>query len=154
MVVFKLGSRRAVFLGSLAYFFYIAGLSLPTFKNEYPDSSLFLLEHGFIEAIIIICSMIKGFGGSLFWIGGLSYVRECSSERSKGTFYAMLYCASSTNGLIGNLLSAFLLGKTNKFTYFMVMGAISISASVVLAFLITPISKKVNQYEQVDDQNS
>ena len=75
----RASSRLAVQVGSLVYIVYVLGLMVPTLNEAYPDSDIFLFDRGFIYFIVLFCSVIKGMGTSLFWIGGLSYIRECSS---------------------------------------------------------------------------
>ena len=79
LLVMRASSRLAVQVGSFVYLVYVIGLMVPTLKEAYPDSDIFLFDTGFIYFIVLFCSVIKGMGTSLFWIGGLSYIRECSS---------------------------------------------------------------------------
>lgn len=137
-LVMKTSSRFAVKIGSLAYLFYVLGLFLPTIREHYPDSDLFIFNKGFVTFVIIFCSCIKGFGGSMFWVGGLSYIRECSHESTKGLFFAVLYSFSNSSHLIGSLMSAFILGNTDKMVYFIIMSSISLLSFVCMIFLKEP----------------
>lgn len=138
VLVMKLDSRFAVRVGSVAYLFYVAGVMIPTIREKFPNSDIFLFKHNFIYFIVLFFSCIKGFGGSLFWVGGLSFVRECSDDTSKGLFFALLYTASNASSLLGSLLSGLILGYTDKFTYFMVMFGISCFSVIWMLFLKKP----------------
>eukprot|EP00347_Sterkiella_histriomuscorum_P024487 403330943 len=137
-LVMKTNSRLAVLIGSIAYLFYVLGLFLPTIREHYPDSDLFLFDKGFVTFIILLCSCIKGFGGSMFWVGGLSYIRECASDQLKGLFFAVLYSFANSSHLIGSLMSAFILGNTDKVVYFFIMSGISLCSVLCMIFLRKP----------------
>ena len=145
-LVMRTSSRLAVRLGSIAYMFYVLGLFLPTLREKFPDSDSFAFKDGFVTTVIVLCSCLKGFGGSLFWVGGLSYVRECSNEITKGLFFAILYCFANSSHLVGSLMSAFILGNTDKFIYFMIMSGISLLSVVCMVLL----SKPTKQITSID----
>lgn len=107
----------------------------PTLKEKYPASDSVIFQDWFITSTTLIFSCINGFGSSLLWVGQGIYLTECSDEKSKGLYFAILQAFAMSSQLIGNLLSAFLLGKTDKLTYFTVMGSIAFGASVYLMFM-------------------
>ncbi len=52
---------------SMAYFAllnipFIVALLLPAYKGEYPTSDIFLLTDGFVYPVILITSLMNGFG--------------------------------------------------------------------------------------------
>lgn len=111
---------------------------VPTLKERNPDSDSFIFDRVSIYVVVLLCSALKGMGGSIFWVGGLSYVRECSNEENKSLYFSFLYSFQSASHLVGSLMSAFILGLTTKLTYFITMCGVSILAFILFLFLRVP----------------
>ncbi|CDW72426.1 major facilitator superfamily protein [Stylonychia lemnae] len=145
-IIEKRGARFAVRVGSITYFLYIAALLFPTLKENNKNSDLFIFTDGFIYSVIIIFAIINGIGSSLLWCGQGVYLSECASEKTKGLFFAILSALSMSSQFLGNLLSALILGNTDKLTYFIIMASIAAVASIQLQFLRAP--KLAISYEE------
>ena len=76
----KFDCRVIVKYGAVTYFLFIVTLILPTLKDLYPDSTSFVFSNTFITVAILTTSTIRGFGGAMFWVGGLAYLRNCSTD--------------------------------------------------------------------------
>ena len=131
----KYQSRYVVNFGAFTYFLYILAMVIPTLKVALPESDSFAFTDRFIIGMILVASFIRGLGGAMYWVGGLMYLKECSTDETKSVLYGTQFSISYSNMMFGSLISAFLLGRTNRLTFFIVMGTINLAACVSFLFL-------------------
>ena len=73
-IVNKLGTKVSLIIGGLCYFFWVFCFLAPAFKSEYPESDLFLFNHGFITFLSLFSAAINGFGAGILWVAQGQYV--------------------------------------------------------------------------------
>ena len=129
-------------VGAFTYFLYIVAMLIPTLKGRFPESTNIAFSDNFIIGLIVVTSVVRGLGGAMYWVGGLMYLKECSTEETKSVLYGTQFSISYSNMMFGSLISAFLLGKTSKLTFFIVMGSINLIACISFLFLRRPSKLK------------
>ena len=88
---------------------------------------------------MIIAGVISGFGNSLIWVAYGVYIAECANFKNKGLFYSVFWVLYQCNQIIGNVLSAEILGEMDQKYFFIVMGSITLLSSLIFIFLPKPI---------------
>ena len=67
---------------------FIASLWLPAYHATHSDSESFYLSEPFVYVVVIITSMMNGFAMGMTQPASGNYVAECSSEKTKGFYFA------------------------------------------------------------------
>ncbi|MCD4739792.1 MFS transporter [archaeon] len=131
MVVQKYGSKKCMSVGLLAYSSLAFSLG---FAPQLPN--LFLL--------LILCSILVGIGGSLFWTGFWTFVLKNSKERGKttGMMQGVSLFGSSIAVLIGGLLY-FYVWHGNFENIFLLGGGLLLLSAIFSLFLKENKSNKL-----------
>ena len=61
-ITMKYGATKSMKYFALLNIPFIVALLLPAYKGENPDSNIFLLKDGFVYPVILITSVMNGFG--------------------------------------------------------------------------------------------
>ena len=131
----KFKSRYVLNIGAFTYFLFIVSMLIPTLKARSPESDNVAFSKSFIVGLIIVISIVRGIGGAMYTIGNSMYLKECATEETKNVLYGVQSSISNSSMMFGSLISAFLLGKTSKLTFFIVMGSINLLACISFLFL-------------------
>lgn len=67
-IVNKLGRKPALVIGSLQYFLWVVCFLLPSVYSENKDSTLLILNRTFVIFVVLLASMLIGFGASILWV--------------------------------------------------------------------------------------
>lgn len=68
-------------LGALCYAFWILTFLLPSYYAERPeDAGKGLLNETFIKTMLIVTSIINGFGAGILWTAQGKFISECASN--------------------------------------------------------------------------
>lgn len=91
-LVKKLGAKYSLCLASTCFTIWIATFILPALQydkiqeGKTVEELPLVLKTSFINAMIILASIIGGAGNSIIWVAHGSYISECASESNKGAF--------------------------------------------------------------------
>jgi len=128
-VVHLLGEPRSMMIGASCYCLYMCSLI-----DLHPQ-------------LLMICSVIVGFGGSILWVASGSFLTRCSDENNRARNTAIFWSTFQSSAVIGNG-SAFLIFKhvtpTQLFVCFCLVGCMG---AITLTF-IKPMRPKEEQQQQ------
>jgi MFS family permease len=79
-IVNKLGTKMSLVCGALCYFFWVFCFLCPAFYADNKNSSLFLLNKGFIYFIVLFSSAVNGFGAGILWVAQGKYIADCAND--------------------------------------------------------------------------
>ena len=79
--------------------------------------------------------MICGFGSAITWVAQGRYISRIANESNKGTFNSIFWAFFMSSQLIGSLFAAVVLQNTDTFTFYCIMSAICLLASLFFLFL-------------------
>jgi hypothetical protein len=113
-LVKKLGAKYSLCLASACFTIWIATFILPALQydkiqeGKTVEELPFVLKTGFINAMIILASIIGGAGNSIIWVAHGCYISECASESNKGAFNGFFWIILQAAMIIGNSLGSVL----------------------------------------------
>ena len=87
----KIGCVKTMTIGSWMTVPFIISLIFPALKSKYSDSDNFFLAKGFVYPIMIITSMILGYGAGISQPGSGKYISDCATEKTKGFYFAFFW---------------------------------------------------------------
>ena len=117
--------NRIIFVGALGWDGYI-GLSV---------LFLFIGFSNWVNAVIVIGSLICGITVSLFYNGIFNYVNECGIRDSCiEKYFGISLCINQSANLLGGAFSAILVQPLGQKIYSLLMLAISIAATISFFF--------------------
>lgn len=92
--------NRIIFTGAVGWDFF----------NAFSVMFLFIGFENYINAIIIVGSLICGFTVSLFYNGTFNYVNECGKrDRKSKMYFGINMCLNQSSNIVGNATSALLI---------------------------------------------
>lgn len=112
---------------------FIIALLIPAYKGEAPNSKIFLLQDWFVYPVILLTSLMNGFGQGVVQPASGNYISDCANEENKGFYFALFWSFYMGSQVFGNLLAAFLLGNFPQ-KYFVMIITLICSASIGLLF--------------------
>jgi len=90
---------------------YMILLIFPAMKSENLHSDNFFLSTGFVYTVILLASLLNGFGQGVSQPSSGTYISDCATERTKGFFFALFWSFYMGSQVFGNLIAAFVLGE-------------------------------------------
>lgn len=97
---------------------------------------LFIGFENYINAIIILGSLISGFIVSLYYNGIFNYINECGKRDKKSKIYfGISICLNQSSNLVGNTASTLLIEPLGQKLYSFVMLGSSVFLSLIFLFL-------------------
>ena len=140
-------------VGALCYTLYLASFILASAPQKYPEKSdMFLFNHGFIKAVILVSAAINGFGASILWVAQGKYLARIANDSNKGTFNSIFWAFFMSSQIIGALFAAIVLQNTDAFTFYCIMTAICFFSSLFFLFL-QPVEAKKPPHDDGFDQD-
>jgi MFS family permease len=134
-IVNKCGERISMTVGALCYTLYTASFMLASAPLQYPDTDIWILKKGVIEAVIIVTAISNGFGASILWVAQGRYISRIANDTNKGSFNSIFWACLQSSQVVGPLFAALVLQNTNSFTFYCIMSSICFFASLFFLLL-------------------
>ncbi len=135
----KLGNVKTIALGSVLCMLFVASLIIPAIKSENMESENFFLSAYFVYPFMLLTSSLTGFGEGMAHPGASKFITDCTTEETKGFYYAFFWSFYMGSQIFGNLLAAFVLGSFDQRFYVIIITSIGSVACVMLFFMKAPI---------------
>lgn len=110
-------------------------LIFPGISYYNKTSTNFLFSYTFVFIITVVTSFFNGFGQGVAQPASGKFISDCATENSKGFFFAYFWAFYMGSQIVGNLISAIVLGSFEIYYYAIVMAVICAIAIVYLFFL-------------------
>lgn len=107
----KLGNVRSMALGSVLCLVFVVSLMVPAIKSENLSSDNFFLSREFVYPLMILTSIATGMGEGLAHPGAGKFITDCTTEETKGFYFAFFWSFYMGSQVFGNLIAAFVLGN-------------------------------------------
>jgi MFS family permease len=107
----KLGNIKTIAWGSVLCILFVASLIIPAIKSEDLESDNFFLSKNFVYPVMLLTSTLTGFGEGMAHPGASKFITDCTTEETKGFYYAFFWSFYMGSQVFGNLLAAFVLGS-------------------------------------------
>eukprot|EP00347_Sterkiella_histriomuscorum_P015929 403355148 len=148
-VINKIGYKLGMILGGLSHAVWVLSFILPALKQKYKDEGFqeqdsVIFSDAFIQAAVLISSVVNGIGAAVLWTALGTYISECATIQKKGFYFSFFWTCYMSSQVIGNLIGAFVIGK-DLTSFFIVMSVVAVVASLSFAFLRKPIDVKQQQ---------
>ena len=137
----RLPTNIGLLVGSSFYLFFILSGALTTYCFRYQKAGEGLCQEWFIFSYAIIICICLGFGASFIWPCQFNYVDSCTDQSNRGTYHGLFWSVMQFSMLIGSSLAAFVLGKADEFTFFMLLSGVAFCAVIMFGFL-PPVEMK------------
>lgn len=152
----KMSPRTGLIIGAAAHGSFIIAGGLTTFcaKYGYQDG---VCSSSFIYCFNIFCACLVGIGASFFWLCQGIYVDSCADQQTKGFYNGIFWSIFQTSQILSSSLATYTLGRTDQFTFYMILVAFSILSIVMLLFMkpaVIPETKLVQTEAQETISNS
>jgi len=131
----RLGSIRAMQLGSVCFFIWVCAGILPVIWDQAPMTKLI------ISTILILAGIINGFGASILWVGQGKYISDCATKFNMGYYFGLFWWIFMLSQIFGNVIAAFLLRIFPQKVFFMVMSAFAFLGVCLFMLLKVPEQK-------------
>jgi MFS family permease len=105
------GHRWSLVIGCCTYFLYVGAQLFALLRQKY---DLFPDSDWVIYVLLLTTAFINGWGSSLFWPGGSTYVNECANDSNKGLYNSIFYVMNMGSLVTGNLMAAYLIPDTSE----------------------------------------
>jgi MFS family permease len=135
----KIGAVKSMARFAILNIPFIIALLLPAYKGDFPNSKIFLLNDWFVYPVILLTSLMNGFGQGVVQPASGNYISDCANEENKGFYFALFWSFYMGSQVFGNLLAAFLLGNFPQKYFVMMITAICSAATALLFTLKNPV---------------
>ena len=110
------------------------GLTSLALKNEDLRDHL---SYNAVICVVIICSILVGFGSSLVWVAQGKYLSDCSlvCQDKKGRYQSIFWFFTFSSFLFSSLMGSFILGKYAQEYLFFVSTFICLVSTIMFYFL-------------------
>ena len=133
-------------LGSLVNTPWILAFALCGFKKSNPQINEFYTDATFISLLIILLSVLNGFGQAIQWVGQGKYISDCATEDTKGFFFGYFWIFYMASQIVGSLVAALTLNSMRQEHLFIILGVISFVSSLSFFFMRKPnVHHRLNQ---------
>lgn len=124
--------------GGVASIPFIAGLLIPAFKFEQPNNDNWYFSTGFTYPVIMVISIINGLGQGAAESAQGKYIADCATEKTKGFFFSYFWAFYMGSQIVGNIITAFVLGDIGQVSYVVIMLVFTTVSAFALFFLKAP----------------
>ena len=148
----KLGIKWTLIMGGLNLAMVVFSQTIPAWRvqenqsqDPEPQSDFvhFLFKDGVIITILVLGSVLAGFGQAIIWVAQGEYMTYCATPNTKGFYFGYFWAIYMSSQVVGNWIGSILILKTSGPIFFLIMGGIMIFA--LFGFLII---KKPRIYEE------
>ncbi|CDW76745.1 major facilitator superfamily protein [Stylonychia lemnae] len=146
-IIRKLKPILSMTLGSVCYDIWLITLSLPAILLKSEKLKLYF-SYNQVVAIVLIASIIMGFGCALIWVGQGKYLSDCSKYKieRKGVYSSIFWFTFYISSILSSILAALILGSYPQEYLYFICFIISVLSKVIL------ISLPKIQTEEQDQQ--
>ena len=134
----KLGNVKSMALGSFLCMIFVVSLLVPAFKSEDLTSDNFFLSDKFVYPLMIFTSIATGVGEGFTQPSAGKFIADCTTEETKGFYFAFFWAFYMGSQVFGNLIAAYLLGNFDQRYYVIIITAIGLLSSVIMMFMKQP----------------
>jgi len=89
-ILMKYGAVKSMAYFAILNIPFIIALLLPAYKGQ-TDSNIFLLKDGFVYPVILLTSLMNGFGQGVVQPASGNYIADCATEENKGFYFALFW---------------------------------------------------------------
>jgi len=140
-IVTRVGIKRSIVIGSLAYAFYCSTFILSSYAGKHPEA----VSRWFIIFLLYLSAALMGPGSAMLWVAEGEYISNCANDYNKGLFMSTFRAIYMSSNIFGYLFSAFVIGIiSNMYVFFSILTGLSLIASFVFLFLQTPTPQPVS----------
>ena len=107
----KLGNVKSMAIGGFLCMVFVVSLLVPAFKSEDPTNDSFFLSENFVYPFMIFTSIATGVGEGFAQPSAGKYITDCTTEETKGFYFAFFWAFYMGSQVFGNITAAFLLGN-------------------------------------------
>lgn len=145
-----LSFKWAMFIATWGYVAFLAAGAIACSCEDNMDRSV--CSEGSLVAINVIFAAILGLLACIIWVAQVGYVSALCDEHSKAKFFGIFWAMMQLSQILGNIITAVLLGYVSHFVYFIILLCSAVISS--LLFLLLPhvdkppeqgIQKSLNQ---------
>lgn len=134
----KLGNVKSMAWGSALCLVFVVSLMFPAIRSENPTSGNFFISDKFVYPLMIFTSIATGVGEGLAQPGAGKYISDCTTEETKGFYFAFFWSFYMGSQVFGNLIAAFVLGNFDQRYYVIIITIIGMLSSAILFFMKSP----------------
>mmetsp|Transcript_7301 Transcript_7301/g.6626 ORF Transcript_7301/g.6626 Transcript_7301/m.6626 type:complete len:162 (-) Transcript_7301:815-1300(-) len=127
-------NRQGLILGSFGYIMMGVAGAFASYCSENNDETG-LCGSVFIYSINIAAASLCGVCAGLLWMSQYAYIMECSTEETVGTMNGIFWSLAQASMITGSLVSAFVLGSTNHFVFYLVLLGLMGVSTLMFVFL-------------------
>ena len=120
----------------------IISILLPTLKFQFSYKSE-IFDRQWVFIIVSLASALNGIGQGVNQVSIATYIQGCANEKNKGFFYSIYWSMTMGSIIIGNLISAIFIDKTNQSTLIICMAIICLVSIMGLPYLFLYEKKPV-----------
>jgi len=88
---------------------------------------------------MIITSIATGVGEGITQPAAGKYITDCTTEETKGFYFAFFWAFYMGSQVFGNLIAAFVLGSFDQRFYIIIITIIGACSSALLFFMKSPL---------------
>ncbi len=152
----KWGVNKCLVIASITNGLFITSSALAPLKKLHQQDNvhMFYYKEWFVYSMIIASALCAGFGQSIIWTAEGIYISGCCNDENKGLFYSLFWAVFMFSQIIGNIGAAFIIEVLSEQSFFLIMGIIAVSSSVLFATLKHPekqLRKTARNTLQVDE---
>jgi MFS family permease len=137
----KLGNVRTMAWGSVLCMTFVVSLIIPAIKSEDLANENFFLSKAFVYPLMLIASIATGVGEGIAHPAASKYITDCTTEDTKGFYFAFFWSFYMGSQVFGNLLAAYVLGYFDQRIYVIIISVVGTLATSLLFFMKSPLVK-------------
>jgi MFS family permease len=134
----KLGNVKTMAWGSVLCLAFVISLIIPAIKSEDLTNDNFFLSKSFVYPLMLGASIATGVGEGMAQPAASKYITDCTTEDTKGFYFAFFWSFYMGSQVLGNLLAAYVLGYFDQRLYVIIISAIGALATALLFFMKNP----------------
>lgn len=124
--------------GSVLCMAFVVSLIIPAIKSEDLGNDNFFLSPGFVYPLMLFASIATGVGEGIAHPAASKYITDCTTEETKGFYFAFFWSFYMGSQVFGNLLAAYVLGNFDQRIYVIIITAVGTLATAMLFFMKSP----------------
>jgi MFS family permease len=137
----KLGNVKTMAWGSVLCMAFVVSLIIPAIKSEDLTNENFFLSKAFVYPLMLFASIATGVGEGIAHPAASKYITDCTTEDTKGFYFAFFWSFYMGSQVFGNLLAAYVLGYFDQRIYVIIISVVGTLATSLLFFMKSPLIK-------------
>jgi len=152
-VMSRYSVRVGVLIGTITQIIRISGGSFMALCHRF-QSEEGLCHPSSVIFVNIVCAVIGGIGAAFMWYSQSAYVNECADDQNKGLFNGIFWSINQTAQLWGSALAAFILGRADHLTFYMVITIFAVFSAFMMLFIQDPGNSQQKNKKPVHNEES